>query len=57
MKKDGNRNVNPYRRKAESEELSIPEENRMVILGIIDTIEEMKEDIKKLKEEIGCQSK
>ena len=56
MTKDG-RNVNPYRRKAESEELSIPEENRMVILGIIDTIEDLKEDIKKLKEEKGCQSK
>jgi len=49
---DGNRNQNPFRKRAESEELNIVEENRFAIVGIIEHIDKLEEQITDLKKRI-----
>lgn len=49
MEKKGGRNINPFRKKTESEQLTMPEENRLAIVGLIEEIEELKNRVEELE--------
>lgn len=49
----GNRKCNPMRMKKESETIPIPEENRLAIVGMIEQLDEMMDEIKTIKERVG----
>lgn len=48
----GGRNQDPFRKKRESEQLSMPEENRLVISGMIEDIENLQDEVQKLKKRV-----
>lgn len=55
-----NRKINPFRKKRDSDTMTVPEENRMAIVGMIDEIEGLMAEIDELKqevEELKCQLK